>query len=159
MRYKLRSSKQPPRCTEPSQPRGSNECPAGQPEIAGGANLRRRKTLVKTSESAGAAGLTGHKLTVFSLSQDVVLMVVELLDLSRPSPFCVAASGSTPCFPPATASGRCSASRQSLPTIPVWRPSQHRDRWAGLVRSSTTPGSGTERVWGSGGGLGRGGSR
>ena len=72
MRYKLRSSKQPPRCTEP---RGGSDCTPAAPALGAAANLRRRRTLVKNNEGAGLAGITGEKLTIFSLPQEVVLMV------------------------------------------------------------------------------------
>ena len=78
MRYKLRSSKQPPRCTEP---RGGSDCPPAPPALGAASNLRRRRTLVKNNEAAGVPELTGEKLTIFSLPQEVVLMVVELLDM------------------------------------------------------------------------------
>jgi len=84
MRYKLRSSKQPPRCTEP---RGSvSDC--GSPAIIETApgpsvasNLRRRKALVKNIEGSGVSGLIGQKLTIYSLPQEIVLIVVEMLDM------------------------------------------------------------------------------
>ena len=77
MRYKLRSHKQHARCTEPRP--GSGDCQ----EDAGPASSQVRRKQ-KTSEQRGATSdnvFLGQKLSVFSLPQDMVLMIVEFLDV------------------------------------------------------------------------------
>jgi len=86
MRYKLRSSKQPPRGHDPSRGGGDQreEKDEGEPRTKirkTGGQLHRRKTLPKPTEEGKVAVKSGPLLSVLCLPQDVILMVVDLLDL------------------------------------------------------------------------------
>ena len=83
MRYKLRSHKQHARCTEP-RPGGDSLEDSG-PGGPGTSQVRRRqKTSEQNRASPGGAAkdvFLGQKLNIFSLPQDMVLMIVEFLDV------------------------------------------------------------------------------
>jgi len=83
MRYKLRSSKQPPRGHVP--PEAKEERDDGEPscKMRKTSQLHRRKTLPKPAEDGRSAASVrpGPQLTVTCLPQDVILLVVDLLDL------------------------------------------------------------------------------
>ena len=79
MRYKLRSHKAHARCTEPRP--GSGDC---QEEAAGPASSqvrRKQKTAEQTRGASDNNVFTGQKISIFSLPQDMVLMIVEFLDV------------------------------------------------------------------------------
>ena len=80
MRYKLRSHKAHARCTEPRP--GSGDC---QEDTAGPASsqVRRKQKTAEQTRGAGASDnvFTGQKVSIFSLPQDMVLMIVEFLDV------------------------------------------------------------------------------
>ena len=85
MRYKLRSYKQHARCTEP---RPSPECQEAEDD-PGPSSLvvrRKQKNVSKTDDRLGSGGsgsdvVMGLKMTLCSLPQDVILMIVEMLDV------------------------------------------------------------------------------
>lgn len=83
MRYKLRSSKQPPRGHVP--PEAKEDRDDGEPscKMRKTSQLHRRKTLPKPAEDGRSAASVrqGPQLTVTCLPQDVILLVVDLLDL------------------------------------------------------------------------------
>jgi len=85
MRYKLRSSKQPPRGHVP--PEAKEERDEGEPscKMRKTSQLHRRKTLPKPAEdgrsSTASSVRQGPQLTMMCLPQDVILLVVDLLDL------------------------------------------------------------------------------
>ena len=83
MRYKLRSSKQPPRGHVP--PEAKEERDEGEPscKMRKTSQLHRRKTLPKPAEDGRSVASVrqGPQLTVMCLPQDVILLVVDLLDL------------------------------------------------------------------------------
>jgi len=85
MRYKLRSSKQPPRGHVP--PEAKEERDEGEPscKMRKTSQLHRRKTLPKPAEdgrsSTAPSVRQGPQLTMMCLPQDVILLVVDLLDL------------------------------------------------------------------------------
>ena len=83
MRYKLRSSKQPPRGHVAAE--AKEERDEGEPscKIRKTSQLHRRKTLPKPAEDgrSSASVRQGPQLTVTCLPQDVILLVVDLLDL------------------------------------------------------------------------------
>ena len=81
MRYKLRSHKQHARCTEPRP--GGGDC---QEEAGPASSQVRRKQKTSEQSKASPSGASdnvflGQKLTIFSLPQDMVLMIVEFLDV------------------------------------------------------------------------------
>ena len=78
MRYKLRSHKQHARFKEPRQ---GGDCPE-DPGPSSGHVRRKQKTSEQTKASPSSENLfMGKKLTIFSLPQDMVLMIVEFLDV------------------------------------------------------------------------------
>jgi len=84
MRYKLRSSKQPPRGHVAAEAKEERE--EGEPscKMRKTSQLHRRKTLPKPAEDQSLnknAARQGPQLTVCCLPQDVILLVVDLLDL------------------------------------------------------------------------------
>ena len=83
MRYKLRSSKQPPRGHVP--PEAKEDRDDGEPscKMRKTSQLHRRKTLPKPAEDGRSAASVrqGPQLTMMCLPQDVILLVVDLLDL------------------------------------------------------------------------------
>ena len=84
MRYKLRSSKQPPRGHVAAEAKEERE--EGEPscKMRKTSQLHRRKTLPKPVEDQSLnknAARQGPQLTVCCLPQDVILLVVDLLDL------------------------------------------------------------------------------
>ena len=83
MRYKLRSHKQHARCTEP-RPGGDSLEDSGQGGPGTSQVRRRQKTSEQNRASPGGAAkdvFLGQKLNIFSLPQDMVLMIVEFLDV------------------------------------------------------------------------------
>ena len=78
MRYKLRSHKQHARFKEP---RPGGDCPE-DPGPSSGHVRRKQKSSEQTKASPSSENVfMGKKLTIFSLPQDMVLMIVEFLDV------------------------------------------------------------------------------